>query len=243
MPAEKSPVVLVTGASQGIGAEIAETFAREMKAEGGCRLALVARNAANLERTAASCRQAGASEVEVFACDVGDAASVEKMGRAVKERFKEVDVLINNAGSFNMETLLGGTVESFDNMLTTNLRAAFLVTREFAPAMVARKAGDIFFMASVASIRGFPQSGAYVAAKHGLLGLARAWREELKPSNVRVTAVLPGATWSPSWVGAGVPEERIMPASDVARAILDIHRLGPRTVIEEIVLRPQLGDL
>ena len=243
MAHEPSPVILITGASQGIGAAIAEVFARELREAGSCRLALIARNAANLERTAETCRQAGATEVETFSCDVSDATAVETMAREVAAKFPGVDVLINNAGSFVPSPLLRSTVEQFDTSIATNLRAAFLVSREFAPAMVTRGRGDIFVMGSVASLRAFPGCGAYVAAKHGLLGFARALREELKPSGVRVTAVLPGATFSPSWVGSGVPEERIMPAEDIARAIFDVYRLGPRTVVEEIVLRPQLGDV
>lgn len=237
------PVVLITGASQGIGAAIAEVFARELLGMGNCRLALVARNAANLQRTAETCLRAGVSEVEIFSCDVSESAAVETMAGEVRARFSQVDVLINNAGAFAPAPLLTSTVEQFDAMVSTNLRAAFLITRAFAPAMAERGSGDIFIMGSVASLRGLPGCGAYVAAKHGVLGLSRALREELKPSGVRVTAVLPGATFSPSWVGSGVPEERIMPAEDVARTILDVYRLGPRTVVEELVLRPQLGDL
>ena len=243
MVLDASPVILVTGASQGIGAAIAEVFARELCEVGGCRLALVARNAENLQRTAESCLRAGASQAEIFPCDVSDAASVEGASHEIQARFSEVDVLINNAGSFVPGPLLSSTVEQFDATVATNLRSAFLVSRAFAPAMVARGSGDIFIMGSVASLRGLPGCGAYVAAKHGVLGLARALREELRQSGVRVTAVLPGATFSPSWTGSGVPEERIMPAEDVARAIFDVYRLGPRTVVEEIILRPQLGDL
>jgi NAD(P)-dependent dehydrogenase (short-subunit alcohol dehydrogenase family) len=124
-----------------------------------------------------------------------------------------------------------------------NLRSAFLVTREFAPAMAKRRRGDIFFMASIASLRGFPRGGAYVAAKHGLLGLARSFRAELKSRGVRVMTILPGATWSPSWEGSGVPPERMMPTEDIARAFYDAYRMSRRTVVEEWILRPQLGDV
>lgn len=240
MSRARSPVILVTGASQGIGAAIAETFAREL---GGCRLALVARNGANLRRVAQRCLRAGASEAETYPCDVGDAAAVEAMARQVQVRFTRLDVLVNNAGQYVPAPLLGMTPEQFDAALSSNLRSVFLVTRAFAPAMVARKTGDIFIMASVASVRAFPAGGVYVAAKHGVLGLARAWREELKPHGIRVTAVLPGATVSPSWSGSGVPTARMMPAADVARAFLDAYRLSRRTVVEEIILRPQLGDI
>ena len=155
----------------------------------------------------------------------------------------EVDVVVNNAGSFLPERLTKMSVAGFDAMLGANLRSAFLVTREFAPAMTKRRRGDILFMASVAGIRGFPQGGAYVAAKHGVLGLARAFRAELKPRGVRVMTILPGATWSPSWEGSGVPSERMMSADDVAQAFYDAYRLSRRTVVEEIILRPQLGDV
>ncbi len=165
------------------------------------------------------------------------------MARAVRARQGEVDVLINNAGSFLPGPLTKMSVAGFDAMLGANLRSAFLVTREFAPAMAKRRRGDIFFMASVAAIRGFPLGGAYVAAKHGLLGLARAFRAELKPRGVRVITILPGATWSPSWDGSGVPRERMMATEDVARAFYDAYKLSRRTVVEELVLRPQLGDV
>ena len=243
MPRARLPVVLVTGASQGIGAAIAEVFARELGGADGCRLVLVARSAVNLRRVAQKCLRAGATEVETLVCDVSDAAAVETMAAQVQARFRRLDVLINNAGQFVPDTLLSMCPERFDTTVAANLRSVFLVTRAFAPAMAKRGKGDVFVMASVAGLRAFPAGGAYVAAKHGVLGLSRALREELKPSGVRVTVVLPGATVSPSWKGSGVPAARMMPAADVARAFFDAYRLGRRTVVEEIILRPQLGDL
>ncbi len=239
----RPPAVLITGASQGIGAAIAEVFARGLCATGGCRLALVARNAANLRRVAQRCLRAGAAAVETFACDVSDAGAVAAMADEVRARFRSLDVLVNNAGHFVPDPLLSMSPDQFDASVAANLRSVFLITRAFAPAMAKRGRGDIFVMASVASLRAFPAGGAYVAAKHGVLGLARAMREELKTSGVRVTTVLPGATVSPSWTGSGIPAARMMPAADVARAFFDAYRLGRRTVVEEIILRPQLGDV
>jgi short-subunit dehydrogenase len=233
------PLILVTGASQGIGAAIAKVFAQEVR---GCRLALVARNEKNLRSVARACEKLGASAA-VFPCDVADAATVAAMAGAVRKKFGIVDVLINNAGQFFGASFLKTPVEKSDEMFAANLRSAFLVSRAFAPAMVKRGRGDIFLMGSVASFKALPGMAAYGAAKHGVLGLARVLREELKTKGVRVTAVLPGATWSPSWAGSGVSAERLMPAEDVARVFLDIYRLSRRTVVEEIVLRPQLGDL
>jgi short-subunit dehydrogenase len=109
--------------------------------------------------------------------------------------------------------------------------------------MIEANEGHIFFLGSVASLRAYPESAGYCAAKHGLLGLARAVRNETTRHGLRVTTVLPGATWTPSWSGVDIPEHRFMPAEDVAQAIVECTALGPRTVVEELLLRPQTGDI
>jgi len=109
--------------------------------------------------------------------------------------------------------------------------------------MIEAGRGTIFYMASIASIQAYPGGLAYCAAKHGLLGLARAVRADTKEHGIRVTALLPGATVTPRWEGADLPEDRFMPPEDIARAVLDIYHLTERSVVEEIVLRPQLGDI
>lgn len=231
--------ILITGASQGIGAAIAKTFAQELR---GVRLALVARNVKNLQAVARVCAKSGAT-AEIFGCDVANAASVELMATAVRQRLGVPDVLINNAGAFTMAPFVETTLAQFDDMLAVNLRSAFLVTQAFLPAMLKRRSGDIFFMSSIAGLGAYPQAAAYCAAKFGVTGLAQVLRAETKDKGIRVCCVHPGATWSPSWAKSGVRPERIMPAEDVARAILAAHRLGRRTVVEEIILRPQLGDV
>jgi short-subunit dehydrogenase len=98
-------------------------------------------------------------------------------------------------------------------------------------------------MGSVAGITPLPGASAYTAAKFGVAGLSKAMRAEFRDKGVRVCCVHPGATVSPSWKGSGVPARRMMPAEDVAEAFLSIYRMTRRTVVEEVVLRPQLGDL
>ena len=235
----KHPVILITGASQGIGAAIAKNFAKEVK---GVRLALVARNVTGLQTTAKACAKLGA-KAGVYECDVSNAESVALMAGAVSRSFGPVDVLINNAGAFTMAPFVDTKVDEFDRMIAVNLRSAFLVTQAFLPAMLKRKRGDIFFLSSIAGLGAYPNAAAYCAAKFGVTGLAKVLRAETKDHGVRVCCVHPGATWSPSWEQSGVKPERIMPAEDIARAILDVFRLSRRTVVEEIVLRPQLGDV
>lgn len=236
---ENRPVVLITGASQGIGAAIARVFAREVP---DVRLALVARDEKKLRAVAAGCEELGAT-AEIFRCDVADEAAVAALAAAVTARFGAVDVLINNAGKFAGAPFTEMTVADFDALIAANLRSVFLVSRAFVPGMVRRGRGDVFNMSSIAGLGAYPGGAGYSAAKFGVSGLSKVMRAELRDKGVRVCCVYPGATWSPSWSGSGVAAERIMPAEDVARAFLDVWRLSRRTVVEEIVLRPQLGDL
>jgi NADP-dependent 3-hydroxy acid dehydrogenase YdfG len=235
----RTPVVVITGASQGIGAAIARAFSAGIP---GVKLALVARSSSNLALVAKDCVRLGAS-AGVFPCDVTDADAVVALEGAVTRRFGAVDVLVNNAGKYVGATFLATSVADFDHMLAANLRSLFLVTRAFAPAMVRRRRGDIFNMGSIAGLVAYPGSPAYTAAKFGVTGLSKALRAEFKDKGVRVCCVYPGATVSPSWKGSGVPTGRMMPAEDVASAFLALYRMSRRTVVEEIVLRPQRGDL
>jgi len=233
------PVVVITGASQGIGAAIARLFAAEIP---GARLALVARNARTLGTVAAACRRLGAA-AEIFPCDVAAAEAVAAMAAAVHARFGRVDVLVNNAGRFVAAPFADLSVEQFDQLVAANLRSVFLVSKAFTPGMIRRRRGDIFNMSSIAGLAAYPGGSGYCAAKFGVTGLTQVMRAELKAHGIRVGCVYPGATLSPSWAGSSVPARRLMPAADVARAFLALYRMSRRTVVEEIVLRPQLGDL
>jgi short-subunit dehydrogenase len=235
----KKPVVVVTGASRGIGAAIARAFSAELP---GVNLALVARSSANLALVAKACAQLGANP-GVFPCDVSDEAAVTELEAAVRRRFGGVDVLVNNAGKYAASPFLTTTAADFDRMVSANLRSLFLVSRAFAVGMARRGRGDIFNMGSIAGLVAYPGAAGYTAAKFGVTGLSKVMRTELKDKGVRVCCVYPGATVSPSWKGSGVPPKRMMPAEDVAAAFVALYRMSRRTVVEEIVLRPQLGDL
>ena len=234
-----APVIVVTGASQGIGAAIARVFAAEIR---GARLALVARGESRLKAVARACAGLGA-DARPFVCDVSDEASVAAMAAAVVRRWGRVDVLVNNAGLFRGAPFLDMGVAEFDRMLGVNLRSVFLVSKAFCPAMAGRGRGDVFNMSSVAGLSAYPGGAGYCAAKFGVAGLSKVMRAELKDRGVRVCCVYPGATRSPSWRGSGVSAARMMPARDVARAFFDVYSMSRRTVVEEIVLRPAKGDI
>lgn len=231
-------VFLITGASQGIGQAIAEAFASEPEA----KLVLVARNEAKLKAVADRCEAKGADTL-VVPCDVTNEEAIAHMADTVRAQWGTPDVLVNNAGVFQPGGLLETTLASFRHQVDVNLTSAFMVTQQFLGAMMERGDGAIFYMASVASIKAYAGGAAYCTAKHGLLGLARSVREETRGSGLRVTTIMPGATLTPSWDGVDLPEERFMPATDIANAVRDIYHLSDRTVVEEIVLRPQEGDI
>jgi len=231
-------IAVVTGASQGIGQAIAEEFA----ARDGAQVALVARTASKLEETAEACRAHG-GEPLVLPTDVTDEDAVAEMAEAVRAEWAAPDVLVNNAGLFRYAPLDELTLEGFREQLDVNLTGTFAVTKAFLPAMRERESGHLFFMGSVASVQAYPGNAGYCAAKHGVRGLARVVREETKDEGLRVTTVLPGATYTPTWDGVDLPEDRFMPPEDIARSVVDAYHLSDRTVLEELVLRPQEGDV
>ena len=232
------PTIVITGASQGIGKAIALRMAQLPDAH----LVLMARNEEKLGNTAKECKSAGA-QVLVCPCDVTSEAAVSKAAEQTLSTFGTPDVLVNNAGVFTPGSIMETTLESFTNQVAVNLTSAFIVTRAFLPSMLDQGKGTLFFMASVASIRPYAGGSAYCAAKHGLLGLARVVREETKDQGIRVITLLPGATLTPSWDGVDLPEERFIPPEDIAAVVADTLNLSPRTVVEEIIIRPQAGDI
>lgn len=232
------PLVVITGASHGIGRAVAVAFAGEPEV----RIALLSRNESLLEETLSLCRARGA-EADVFICDVTNVDVVDAVAKSIEERWGVPDVLVNNAGLFAPGPVSETSIETFRDQIDVNLTSAFTITKAFLDGMIDRRTGHVFFMCSVASIKGYPGGAAYCAAKHGLLGLSRALREETKKHGLRVTALIPGATFTTSWEDAGLPEERFMPVEDVAAALLGAYHLSDRSVVEEILIRPQQGDI
>ena len=133
-----------------------------------------------------------------------------------------------------------GTLEK---QIETNLYSAYHITRAIINQMMERKSGHIFNMCSIASITAYANGGSYAISKHALHGFSKCLRQEMIPHGVRVTAVLPGATLTASWEGVDLPAERFMKAEDVAEVVWCNFKLSGQTVVEDIVLRPQLGDI
>ena len=181
-------VVLVTGSSRGIGAEVAVKAAAE-----GAVVAVHYRHAADGARqTVERARLAGA-EAESFAADLTDGRQAEGLVERVIGRFGRVDALVNNAGRTQVGPFLEIAPEDWDEVIRTDLTAAFHTCRAVLPSMVARGSGTIVNIASRLGQIGVAETAAYSAAKAGLIGLTRALAREFGPRGIRVNAVAPGA--------------------------------------------------
>ena len=226
-------VVLITGASRGIGRAMVARFARE-----GCTVIASARGQAGLEAL-----QAAFPHVQCHMCDSSNNAEVDALAHTVLAQHGAVDLLINNAGAFQPGAISSENDDALLAMLQANLFGAYRLTKRLLPAMIERRSGMVLNVCSTASIAAYPNGGSYSIAKHALYGFSRNLREEMKPHGVRVVALLPGATLTDSWAGVPLPEARLMPADDVAEAAWMAWVLSARSVVEDIVLRPQLGDI
>jgi 3-oxoacyl-[acyl-carrier protein] reductase len=199
-------VVLITGASRGIGAACARRFARD-----GHRLALLARPSAGLLALA---EELGALAVE---CDLADEAQIHAALDTTELSLGPVDVLVNNAGIVHRHTVQGHATADWDHVMAVNLRAPFLLARGVLPGMVARGAGRILNVSSISATSGTPGLSAYCASKAGLLGLTRALAAEVKAAGVVVVAVSPGSVDTDMLVGSGFAPD--MSPEDVAEFI------------------------
>ena len=231
--------VIITGASKGIG-----KAATLLLAEKGAEIAVCARGKQQLEELVADVlRIAPQSKIHTSVADLSDRDAVLTFGAFCLEKLGAPDILINNAGVFFPGQLHTEPEGALEQMMQTNLFSAYHLSRTIIPAMKTAGKGHIISICSVASIMAYSNGGAYSVSRYALYGLSRNLREELKPFGIRVTSILPGATYTASWEGADIPEERFMPAEYIAAVIWQAISLSDRTVMEDIVLRPMEGDL
>lgn len=235
---------IVTGASKGIGKAIAEKLVLE-----GMNVAICARDKVDLIEAVITLKEVNPA-VDVFS-QIRDLSIKEEaiaFGEDVQKRFGRVDLLVNNAGAFISGDLCTEADGVLEKLIATNLYSAYHMTRTIAYHMkqndvVNNMRGHIVNISSVAALKAYTNGGSYSISKYALEGFSKNLREELKPHLIKVSTVNPGATMSDSWSGSDVDETRIMRPQDIADIIWMLFNLSPQTVVEEIVLRPQLGDL
>ncbi len=239
MNSNKGKNVLVTGASRGIGKAVAEAFAAE-----GANLFLTSRNEVALYNAVAALQTKYPDAIiKAKAFDLSIKEQAIQSGNWVNDNCKAIDILVNNAGNFIPGSVHNEPDGALEEMINTNLYSAYHITRTVIPGMIKAKSGYIFNICSIASLHAYANGGAYIVSKYAMLGFSKNLREEMKPYNIKVCAVMPGAVLTDSWGGYDNSNKRIMEAKDVADIIIAATKLSPAAVIEDIVLRPQLGDL
>lgn len=231
-------IVVITGASKGIGKAIAEQFAAA-----GHQLLLCSRGEKSLYDTVADLQtRFPECTVKGRVCDMSNKADVQSFASWCLQQGTP-DILVNNAGQFVPGSIHNEADGILEQMIEVNLYSAYYLTRALLPNMINAKSGHIFNICSIASLNAYANGGSYSISKFALLGFSKNLREELKPHGIKVTAVCPGATLSSSWDGFEIDPRRIMETNDVAKMVFAAASLSPMAVVEDIILRPQLGDL
>jgi short-subunit dehydrogenase len=234
----KSWNVAVTGASRGIGKSIAEYFAAK-----GHNLFLTSRNEVKLYKAAEELMTKHSSvTIKAKAFDLSKKDEAIACGQWILSQGVP-DVLVNNAGAFQPGSIYNQPDGLLENQLAINLYSSYHVTRTLLPEIMKRRSGHIFNICSIASLHAYADGGAYSISKFALHGFSKNLREEMKPYGIKVTTVFPGAVLTDSWGGFDNSKNRIMEAGDIAKMVYSASQLSAGACVEDIVIRPQLGDI
>ena len=179
---------LITGATGGLGKEIVKEFAKN-----GCNLFLTGRNNEKLNSLKNELKNyENEIKIDFEHADLSDVSDIQKLIDKTKKVFSNIDILVNCAGIFPVKLLSDSTVEDFEKCFSVNVKAAFILSKEFSQGMISNKWGRIINIASSSAYAGFKNTSIYCSSKHALLGLSRSLHSELKEHNVRTFCVSPG---------------------------------------------------
>jgi len=224
---------LITGATGGLGKEIAKEFAKN-----GCNLFLTGRNNEKLSSLKNELEN-DVSEIKIDFedADLSDADEIQKLIEKVKGAFSNIDILVNCAGVFPVKLLSDSTVEDFENCFSVNVKAAFVLCKEFSQGMISKKWGRIVNIASSGAYNGRRKTVVYRASKHALLGLSRSLHSELKEYNVRTFCVSPGSIKTPMGKSVtGQNYETFLNPSEIAELIVHLVSFDNEMISQEIQL-------
>ncbi|MDR9418387.1 SDR family NAD(P)-dependent oxidoreductase [Gracilimonas sp.] len=227
--------VMITGGSKGIGLTIAKVFSRETERP----IILLARNENELAKAKKFCLNEGAVEVHTISADITDSSALSEIDFSSLK----IGILINNAGSFLFKNLKETTTEEFRVQFKINTEGAFNLTKQLLPELRKSNRALIVNICSVGALKGLKDSGAYSMSKHALLGYTRSLRKELMGTNIAVTAINLGQTYSTSWKEVDIDPNELIDPEDVGRLIVSLTKLSPRSVADEIILTPINGEV
>ncbi|MFD0695197.1 3-ketoacyl-ACP reductase [Paenibacillus sp. GCM10027628] len=221
---------IITGAGKGIGKATAIALAKA-----GVHLGLISRSGADLESLQQALMSTCGVKVYITTADISDKDEVQQAIEALWQELGRVDILLNNAGIAQFGTLVEMDSEDWERIIQTNLMGTYYVTRAVLPVMIEQNSGNIINIASTAGERGFATGSAYCASKFAVLGMTESLMQEVRKSNIRVTALTPSTVNTELAVNAGLPigeEDRMMQAEDVAELVLAALRLPQRVFIK-----------
>lgn len=225
--------IFISGGSKGIGLAIARKFYQE-----DFDVIICARGEAGLKAA-----KAEMPDLHTLVCDISQKGAVKELAQTLNDQFGVLDILVNNGGVFMPGLLHEEEDEVYETQIRTNLDSTYYLTKGVIGGMIERKAGMVINMCSIASLDAYPNGGSYCISKFAMLGFSKVLRQELKGFGVRVVSIMPGAVKTSAWDGVDLPDERFIPAADIASIVWNAWTMSSSTVIEDIVIRPTPGDI
>lgn len=229
-------VAVITGVTGGIGKAIAESFAQK-----GTRIAGVARNKQRVNEVLRHMHQIYGAEFLAIEADVSRIEDVENMVSVVMEKFKRIDVLINNAGVGIFDSIINVEPKDWEYIMDVNLKGVYLCARAVLNYMMKQKSGMIINISSVCGLRGYAQCGAYCASKFGVVGFTEALAHEVSPYNIAAFAVCPDivdTSFANNRNAALTDKMNMLTPQEVAKVVVDLVKSGAKSQICEITLHP-----
>ncbi len=230
---------LITGATKGIGRAIAIALAKQ-----GYDLAICSRNDQDLKEFAVELLSIN-KQISIVYIKTDCAIRMEVLAFAnkVKDKFGIIDVLVNCVGLYQPGKLLDDKGGQLEKMMETNVYAAYYLSVFFSKGMIHQNSGYIFNICSIASNINEPMAASYSITKAALLGLSRSLRDELKHYQIRVSSILPGATFTESWIGTHLPKSNFVQPEDVAELVVTALGLSASATLDEIIITPKSSYL
>jgi short-subunit dehydrogenase len=230
--------VFISGGTKGMGYALVNAFAAD-----GYQIFTCSRSESELVNLESEMLDCFSNKINWKVADLQSRHEVMELVREIKNSWGIPDILINNAGVFEMAPFLEESDALFERMWSVNFVAPYILCKELGVDMLQRGTGLVVNICSTSSLHGIPNTAAYTVSKHALMGLTRTLRQEWKSTGVKVTAVIPGSTFTASWDGSDIEPERLIQAKDIAKMIIAIGSLSDSAVVEEILIRPAKGDL
>jgi len=230
---------LITAATKGIGRSIAIALAKE-----GINLAICSRHDADLAAFRSELVAIN-PDIQIFtaAADCSIKQDLLQFAGAAEQRLGFISIIVNCVGMFEQSSILDDAEDTFEKHINTNLAPAYHLYRYFGKTMMATGQGHIFNICSVVSLNPDAAAGSYSVTKYALLGLNKVMQQEMQPYGVKVTAVIPGSTFTESWKDAEVDKDKMVLPEDIASAIVNIYKMSPGANVDELIIKPVYGQL